>query len=142
MVPIYVADTDEQAQREAAHHLMYLFQKLTHRPFTYLLPPGYATGPTLVRSIERLGRRTGMSAAPFEQLSEQGMVIFGSPDTVRRRLEAYQREMQFGILVPLLQFGTLPHDLTVRNMERFAREVMPALRPLGQPATEGVMLAR
>jgi hypothetical protein len=40
--------------------------------------------------------------------------------------------------VPLLQFGSLPHDLTVKNMERFAREVMPALRPLGQPTTAGV----
>lgn len=49
-------------------------------------------------------------------------------------LEAFQRDMQFGILVPLLQFGTLPHDVTVKNMELFAREVMPHLRPLGQPA--------
>ena len=30
----------------------------------------------------------------------------------------------------LLQFGTLPPDLTVRNIRLFASEVMPALRSL------------
>ncbi len=57
-----------------------------------------------------------------------------APESVRQRLEPFQRDMQSGILVPLLQFGTLPHDLTVKNMQLFAREMMPHLRPLGQPA--------
>jgi hypothetical protein len=31
-------------------------------------------------------------------------------------------------LVTMLQFGVLPNDLTVRNMEMFASEVMPRLK--------------
>jgi hypothetical protein len=31
-------------------------------------------------------------------------------------------------LVTMLQFGVLPDDLTKRNMEMFASEVMPKLR--------------
>jgi hypothetical protein len=34
----------------------------------------------------------------------------------------------FNILVALLQFGVLTNDLTRRNMDMFAAEVMPHLR--------------
>jgi hypothetical protein len=34
----------------------------------------------------------------------------------------------------MTQFGTLPHDLTVRSMELFARKVMPRLRHIGEEA--------
>jgi hypothetical protein len=33
-----------------------------------------------------------------------------------------------------MQFGTLPHDMTKRNMELFARKVMPRLRHVGEDA--------
>ena len=58
----------------------------------------------------------------------RGFIIFGSPNTVRQRLQRYQQDMGFGKLVPLMHFGSLPHDLTVHSMELFSREVMPALR--------------
>jgi len=50
---------------------------------------------------------------------------------VRASFEKYWREMRFGNLLVLCQFATLPADLTRRNMELFAREVMPALKALG-----------
>src|SRR5581483_7312478 len=139
MVPIYVAETEQAARAEAEKHVMYLFQKLQHRPLAYLSPPGYTGEASLARAIERMGRRRAMPYHTFDQMQDEGMIIFGTPESVRQRLEAYQREMQFGILVPLLQFGSLPHDLTVKNMELFARGVMPHLRPLGQSAGAGVV---
>jgi hypothetical protein len=42
--------------------------------------------------------------------------------------------MRFGNLLVLCQFGTLPADLTRKNMEIFAREVMPALKALAEAA--------
>ena len=54
----------------------------------------------------------------------------GSPATVLGALRNYWQEMRFGNLLVLCQFGTLPADLTRRNMELFAREVMPALKSL------------
>ncbi|MBX5489756.1 MAG: LLM class flavin-dependent oxidoreductase [Chloroflexi bacterium] len=134
MVPIYVAETDARALAEAEPHVMYLFRELSHRPFEFLLPPGYASAASMSRALDRLDRRQGYAGRSFRQLVEQGVVVIGSPATVRDRLAAYQREMGFGKLVPLLQFGTLPHELTMQNLELFAREVMPSLRPLGQPA--------
>jgi hypothetical protein len=44
-------------------------------------------------------------------------------------------EMGFGNLVGMLQFGTLPRELTEKNLRLFAAEVMPKLRPLGLTAT-------
>ena len=38
--------------------------------------------------------------------------------------------MRFGNLLVLCQFGTLPAELTRKNMESFARQVMPALKRL------------
>jgi hypothetical protein len=36
--------------------------------------------------------------------------------------------MRFMHLLSMLQFGTLPADLTKKSTDLFAREVMPALR--------------
>jgi hypothetical protein len=47
---------------------------------------------------------------------------------VREQLTAAWRDMRVGHLLSMLQFGTLPADLTERNMRLFASEVMPALR--------------
>ena len=59
---------------------------------------------------------------------EKGMFICGSPETVRQMLAERQKQIGFGQLLALLQFGTLPHDLTKANMELFAAKVMPELR--------------
>jgi glycine cleavage system pyridoxal-binding protein P len=47
---------------------------------------------------------------------------------VRQKLESYQKEIGFGHLLTMLQFGTLPAELTRKNMELFAASVMPHLR--------------
>ena len=41
---------------------------------------------------------------------------------------AYQKDIGFGNLLVMLQFGTMPAEMTRRNMERFAQDVMPLLR--------------
>jgi len=70
----------------------------------------------------------------LEKSIELGLIVCGSPNTVRVALGAYWKEMRFGNLLVLCQFGTLPTDLTRRNMELFAREVMPAVKALESPA--------
>jgi alkanesulfonate monooxygenase SsuD/methylene tetrahydromethanopterin reductase-like flavin-dependent oxidoreductase (luciferase family) len=132
MVPIYVAETDAKAAEEAGKHVLYLFKELNHRTFELFLPPGYMNAASLSRALDRVDRRKMMgSSASLDDMMEQGIVIFGSAETVRQRLAEYQRSMQFGKLVTLLQFGSLPAELTRKNMEAFAGEVMPYLRSLG-----------
>jgi hypothetical protein len=44
--------------------------------------------------------------------------------------------MGFGNIAPMLQFGTLPPELTEKNLRIFASEVIPKVRHLGvTPAT-------
>lgn len=60
--------------------------------------------------------------------------MFGSSETVRQRLAEAHKRLGFGRLVGLLQFGSLPHELTVKNMHLFAEEVLPFVRTLGATA--------
>jgi flagellar hook-associated protein 3 FlgL len=61
---------------------------------------------------------------------EMGMFFCGSAATVREQIAAAWADMRVGHLLAMLQFGTLPADLTERNMRLFASDVMPALRAL------------
>ena len=63
-----------------------------------------------------------------DTLIEQGIILCGSPDTVRKQLMDSHRLLGFQNLLALLQFATLPRDLTEKNIRLFAREVMPALQ--------------
>jgi hypothetical protein len=66
----------------------------------------------------------------IDQAIELGLFVCGSPQTVLGSFKKYWNDMRFGNLLVLCQFATLPADLTRRNMELFAREVMPALKAL------------
>ena len=54
--------------------------------------------------------------------------IVGSPDTVYEKLVENIERLGTGNLLGLFQLGTLPADLTRRNLELFATEVMPRLQ--------------
>ena len=56
------------------------------------------------------------------------MAVVGSPDTVGERFEALVDELGFGQIIALMGVGDMPHYRTVKSMELFATQVMPALR--------------
>jgi alkanesulfonate monooxygenase SsuD/methylene tetrahydromethanopterin reductase-like flavin-dependent oxidoreductase (luciferase family) len=64
----------------------------------------------------------------IDAVMDKGMFICGSPETVRQKLSEYHGEIGFGHLLSLLQFGTLPAELTRKSMELYATEVIPYLR--------------
>ncbi|MCZ6605361.1 MAG: LLM class flavin-dependent oxidoreductase [Alphaproteobacteria bacterium] len=125
-VPIYVAETDEIARAEAKEHIEVFRNKFLKLPMEMLLPPGYLS----LASMQRvMGAKAHLEAeAKIEILIDAGMFLCGSPETVRQQLSEYRKEIGFGQLLTLLQFGTLPADLTARNMDLFAAEVMAPLR--------------
>jgi len=57
-----------------------------------------------------------------------GLVLCGSPETVRRQLEEQVETIGLRQLCLLFAFGNLPHDKVMRSMRLFATEVMPAFR--------------
>ena len=68
------------------------------------------------------GLITGHAGVPglIEAFRQTGTAVGGH--------RAMRERTGFGILVALLQFGVLSDDLTRRNMDLFAAEVMPYLR--------------
>jgi alkanesulfonate monooxygenase SsuD/methylene tetrahydromethanopterin reductase-like flavin-dependent oxidoreductase (luciferase family) len=125
-VPVYVADTDEQARAEAKLHFENFRNKFLKMPIEMLLPPGYSSIESMQGIAKAKAQITG--DITLEIAVDMGMFFCGSVATVREQIAAAWRDMRVGHLLPMLQFGTLPADLTERNMRLFAGEVMPYLR--------------
>jgi alkanesulfonate monooxygenase SsuD/methylene tetrahydromethanopterin reductase-like flavin-dependent oxidoreductase (luciferase family) len=130
-LPIYLADTDEKARQEAKRPLEYLFNDVFKMPPSVFFPPGYLTPQSMARVLANK-KGMGTSRLTAEDLIEKGYVLVGTPETVRGKLEEYQQDFGFGNLLPMLSFGTMNNAAAMENIDRFAAEVMPYLRPLGE----------
>lgn len=131
-VPIYVGDTDASAVTEAKVHFENFRNRFAKMPIEFLLPPGYTSRESMKRVAAAKASMFGDLA--IETAMEMGMMVCGSAQTVRQRFEAYHADMGFGKLLTLLQFGTLPAELTDASTDRFARDVMPGLQAIGERA--------
>jgi alkanesulfonate monooxygenase SsuD/methylene tetrahydromethanopterin reductase-like flavin-dependent oxidoreductase (luciferase family) len=128
-VPVYVADTDERARSEAKAGIESLFNDYLNNPWEMLLPPGYMSLPSLLRTMKmRKALGSGATRQTVDSLVDSGTAIIGSPQTVRDAIARVRDATGLNRLVSMLQFGLLPDDLTRRNMEMFAAEVMPHFR--------------
>ena len=134
-MPAYVAETDEQARKEAEPHIESLFNTFIKSPAQYKLPPGYSSLASY-RAVMAGKMKVRENFLDIDTLIENGMFLCGSPDTVVSKLTAYQEEMGFGVIAPMLQFGTLPADLTEKNLRLFADEVIPKVRHLGASSAQ------
>ena len=114
------------AVREAKPHFEALRKNFLKMPMEMLLPPGYLTLCSMARVMSAKGAIEGELS--IESAMEQGMMICGSAATVRDRLREYHRSVRFGNLLTLLQFGTMPADMSERNQRAFATQVMEPLR--------------
>ncbi|HZB32063.1 MAG TPA: LLM class flavin-dependent oxidoreductase [Streptosporangiaceae bacterium] len=128
-VPVYVADTDERAHREARQHVYWLFRKGLKQGPEIVLPPGYMT-PSSMRGV-LMARNKPLGKMSYEELLDEGQVVVGSPTTVTNRLGELQSELGYGQLIALFALGDMPHERVIGSMDLFAAHVMPALRPLG-----------
>jgi alkanesulfonate monooxygenase SsuD/methylene tetrahydromethanopterin reductase-like flavin-dependent oxidoreductase (luciferase family) len=131
--PVYVSDSDESALREARPHIEAFYNKFLKMPVEMLLPPGYLSLASMQAVTEKI--RSGPATSHrIEDLAAKGMIICGGPDSVVQQFEKYQKQIGFGKVITMMQFGTLPHDLTVKSMELFAQKVMPRLRHIAEQA--------
>ncbi|MQA11753.1 MAG: LLM class flavin-dependent oxidoreductase [Pseudonocardiaceae bacterium] len=127
-IPIFLAETDEQAHREARQHVDWLFHKGLKQGAELMWPPGYMT-PSSMRGLLMAGMKP-FPELSYEELLAEGYVVVGSPDSVTARLQELHDELGFGQLIGLFAIGDMTHEQTTRSMELFASQVMPALRPL------------
>jgi alkanesulfonate monooxygenase SsuD/methylene tetrahydromethanopterin reductase-like flavin-dependent oxidoreductase (luciferase family) len=151
---VVVAETDERAELEYGRYVENAFRHgVGSVPGHFLGLPGYVEPrgvETLLRDPGDLGLAAELSHATFSRLADTRSVIAGSPATVRDQIVDFVREFRIGNLLMMLQMGGMPHDLTMKNIDMFAEEVLPHLKPLwddgdwqnewwptGVPAPEG-----
>jgi len=99
-----------------------------------LLPPGYSNIESMKRI--RAAKVTG-KVTTADELVKNGVVIVGSPNTVREKLAEYQDLAGFNTSLTKTQFGTLPDDMARANMVAIAEEILPHFRnrlPQGKQA--------
>lgn len=118
---IYIADTDEQAWREAVPEIMRFWQLATDN---------YWRGETvseadLTRFTERYAYYPG--GLTIKRLDEWGTSLIGSPDTVIKKARAMVEIAKPDSLVGMFQFGGLKHEQVMHSLELFGTKVMPAL---------------
>lgn len=128
-VPVYVGETDEKARAEAKPHFEAFRNVFVRMPLEMLLPPGYTSRESYKNVMKAKAQMFG--DIHIDQAIDLGLFVCGSAATVRGAFERYWNDMRFGNLLVMCQFGTLPGELTRRNMERFAQDVMPSLKKLG-----------
>jgi len=131
---VAVSETDERAEKEYARHLMSLYHSgLGAIPGTAMAVPGYVE-PAAIEAMLRGGGPDGMLArmktATYKDIVDSQVAIVGSPATVADQIEAFVREFRIGNLLVMLQNGSMPRDLTEKNISLFAEQVLPRLRPI------------
>jgi alkanesulfonate monooxygenase SsuD/methylene tetrahydromethanopterin reductase-like flavin-dependent oxidoreductase (luciferase family) len=129
---VVVAETDERAEVEYGRYVENAFrQGVGCVPLHYMGLPGYVD-PRGVESMLRdpgdFGLAAELSHITFGRLAEARSVIAGSPATVRDQLIEFAKEFRVGNLLVMLQMGGMPHDLTMKNIQLFAEEVLPHLQ--------------
>ena len=125
-----VAETDAAAEAYAPH-VEYFFHKLLYTPAYYQAIPGYQDYASLLRSMrEPLRARMDLRALKYRDFVDRGFLIAGSPATVRDQLLEEVQRLRIGHLMVLLHFGSMDHELCLKNIELFSREVLPALEGL------------
>ena len=124
MAPVYIAETEAEALAKTERHILWLFHRGLKMPQHYFFPPGYLTE----RSQLAVGGRKHFSQYSFREFLAEGWAIVGTPESVANQLGERLRELNCGLFLALLQIGPMTHWETLRNLELFGREVIPALR--------------
>ena len=76
-----------------------------------------------------------------DQLIEEGIVLGGSPDTVCRQLERYERIGVDQIML-MMQVGNTTHDQVMRSLELTGKRVIPRFRAASDAPTVPAAAAR
>ena len=118
---IYVADSDEQAWREAVPEIMRFWQLATDNYWRGEM----VSEADLTRFTERYAYYPG--GLTIKRLDEWGTSLIGSPETVVKKARAMIATAKPDSLVGMFQFGGLKHEQVMHSLELFGTKVMPAL---------------
>ena len=76
------------------------------------------------------------NAAPVEakpNTYDESNLLIGTPDTILKRLAAGQKACSFAQIGLVPNFGSMPHDVSRKSLELFAKEVLPEVHKMDAP---------
>ena len=92
-----------------------------------MAPPGYTSARSALAILKNRGQFLAEKTT-WDEVENGVYAIVGSPQTVRQKLEHYQKELGAGVVLTGCQTGTLSHELARKSMELLTREVLPHVR--------------
>ena len=125
MICAHVNDTDEKAQESGKAFLWRMGHPLKG-PKEYWSPPGYFSAAGAAANTLR--RTRPLNEMSYQELQDNYHLVVGSPDTVIKKLRYIKEELGIGALLLEAQGGPLSHQDTMRSLELFGKEVIPALK--------------
>jgi alkanesulfonate monooxygenase SsuD/methylene tetrahydromethanopterin reductase-like flavin-dependent oxidoreductase (luciferase family) len=129
---IHVAETDEQARREAEPHLLYLMQNINRAPQWDAFPPGHFSKDSLRGFMTKGGyRQKDLSEMTIEDVEEEGWGIIGSPATVAEKIEEIVDDLDCGKIIHIADFGAMPNWMLRKSLTLMAEDVIPKFRDKG-----------
>lgn len=118
---IYVADSDEQAWREAGPQIARFWQLATDNFWR-----GESVSPeSLPKFTERYPYFPG--GLTVQKMDEWGTSLIGSPETVIKKARQMVEIAKPDSLVGMFSFGGLKHEQVMHSIELFGGKVMPEL---------------
>jgi alkanesulfonate monooxygenase SsuD/methylene tetrahydromethanopterin reductase-like flavin-dependent oxidoreductase (luciferase family) len=126
-VVAYVGDTDEEAVREARPYIETFWSWYHRVPPKFLLPPGYVSREEFLRRASDAALAHGTEAS-WEDMVAIGRIACGSADTVADTIVHWAEEAGCSRLNIVLEHANMPEWMTVKNMTKFASEVIPRIR--------------
>lgn len=124
---VFCADTDEEARaiaEPALNHMFGLFREAIVWDDLGNVPKGYQSD-----FYEAFFRPfAGSGPVDWDILNDLGILVVGSPETVRAKLVDQMRELGASNLLVWGSFGTLTKEETIRSFELIGRDVIPALK--------------
>ena len=110
-----------------------LWYKNTKTPPQFRNPPGYVGVDVNVKALQGAytGRTDAVRAKGMDYQREQGVLMYGTPDSVAKQVKRYYDLVGgFDHLLMMQQAGHLDHKSVVSSMTLFAKEVYPQIKDL------------
>jgi alkanesulfonate monooxygenase SsuD/methylene tetrahydromethanopterin reductase-like flavin-dependent oxidoreductase (luciferase family) len=134
---VYVADSREQAFKEAGPYMLYFLHTLfSHGNIANVqrqLQTGYRREADYdyIRPENREGflrALQGFRQTTLADLERSERLAWGTPEQVRDTLIELADTLGANTLMLNFNQGAMPHELFLRNVERFGKEVLPAVQ--------------
>jgi alkanesulfonate monooxygenase SsuD/methylene tetrahydromethanopterin reductase-like flavin-dependent oxidoreductase (luciferase family) len=134
LLRVFVAHTEAKAQQEG-HNFFWQNGALTRQPREWMAPPGYASidfaGARRLRAVSK-----PFDSQAYQEAQDNYQVVVGTPDQVIERVRYVRDTLGVGQMCLWAQDGHINHADTLRCIELFGKEVLPALRASEKSATK------